>query len=134
MGRKLSSDEAEAFVNDATSLPNMKVEVPSSYAPALQSRIAEALGLSVADLLHRSASGIDTQEAAHEGQAAEMALTQDCLDLIEAFTRVEDPEERQRLLKMVRDAARMNKHEEPGGSQPDLKAGVTPLGPADDRS
>jgi hypothetical protein len=115
MGRKLSPAEADAFTKDVTSLSGQKAEV-SSYGSALQSRIAEALGLSVADLLHRSASGADTQVAVHEGQAAEMALTRDCLDLIEAFARVEDPEERQRLLKMVQDAAQMNRHEEMPGS------------------
>jgi hypothetical protein len=113
MGRKLSSAEADAFTKDATTVSGQKVEVSSSYGSALQSRIAEALGLSVADLLHQSASEVDTQEAAQKGQAAEVALTRGCLDLIEAFTRVEDPKERQRLLKMVRDAAQMNKHKEP---------------------
>lgn len=113
MGRKLSPDEADVFTENATSLHDAKAEGSSSYGSTLQSRIVEALGVSVADLSHLSDDGSDTQEASQDGQTAEMALTRDCVDLIEAFVRVADPAERQRLLRMVRDAAHMNKRQEP---------------------
>lgn len=113
MGRKLSPAEAAAFARDGTSLPGQKADASSSHGSELQSRIAEVLGFSVADFLDRSDFGNGTQDTSHAGQTAEMALTRDCLDLIEAFGRVEDAEERQRILKMVRDAAHMNKLKEP---------------------
>jgi hypothetical protein len=109
MGRKLSPAEADAFTKSSTILPDQKAEILPSYGSTLQSRIAEALDLSVADLIDRSGSENGIHEAGHEGQLGEMTLTRDCSDLIEAFTRVKDPKERQRLLKLVRDAAQMNK-------------------------
>jgi hypothetical protein len=116
MGRKLSPDEADVFTENATSLPDAEAKGSSPYGSALQSRIAEALGVSVADLCHLSDDGNDIREVSQDGETAEMALTRDCSDLIEAFVRVADPEERQRLLKMVQDAAQMNRHQEMPGS------------------
>jgi hypothetical protein len=113
MGRKLSPAEADAFTKSSTSLPDQKTEVLPSHGSALQSRIAEALDLSVADLLDRSDSENNIHEAGHEGQLGRQTLTRDCSDLIEAFARVKDPKERQRLLKLVRDAAQMDKHRKP---------------------
>lgn len=93
---------------DDTDLSDDKAESFSSHSSNLQSRIADTLGISAADFHHRSPLGYGTEDAGHDGQEAEMALTHDCLDLIEAFVRVADQEERQLLLKMVRDAAQMN--------------------------
>jgi hypothetical protein len=115
MGRKLNSAEADVFAKDSTSLPNQTAEVTSSYGSVLQSRIAKALDLSVADFLHPAESEKHTQEANHDGHAPETGLTRDCVDLIEAFVRVVDPKERERILNMVRNAARLSEHEEPQG-------------------
>ena len=110
MGRKLSPAEADAFTKNITRLPDQEAEASPSYGSTLQSRIADALGLSVSDLFDREASDNQVPDAGPGGPPAETALSRDCSDLIAVFACVEDPEERQRLLKMVRDAVQRNKH------------------------
>lgn len=104
MGRKMSPPEAEAFTNGDASLSSGKAPTPSPYSSKLLSQIAEALSVPEAALSRSSSPLSGVSEAGHETQTAEFAMNRDCLDLIEAYTRISDPEERQRLLKIVRDA------------------------------
>ena len=105
MGQKLGAMEFDAFMREVGSPSASDAGHSSRHSHKLQVRIAEALGLSVADL-HRSQDMTgDQQDAVTIIQSAEVAMTRDCLDLIKAYARISDPEERQRLLKIVRDAA-----------------------------
>ena len=104
MGRKMSPPEAEAFTDGDANLLSRKVPISSPHSSKLLSQIAETLGLSEAAFGRYDPLGSSVSEATRETQMAEIALNRDCLDLIEAYTRIADPEERQRLLQIVRDA------------------------------
>ena len=104
MGRKMSPPEAEAFADSDASLLSGKAPISSPHSSKLLSQIAEALGLPETTFSRSNTQGSSVSETAHETQTPEITLNRDCLDLIEAYARISDPEERQRLLKIVRDA------------------------------
>jgi hypothetical protein len=71
----------------------------------LQAQIAETLGLPVT-AFHPAATPRPGETGAPEAvQDEAFAMSRDCSALIEAFTSITDPAERQRLLQIVRDAA-----------------------------
>ncbi|MGU3363066.1 hypothetical protein ACLBWX_22405 [Methylobacterium sp. M6A4_1b] len=104
MGRKLNPLEGDPFTEGDASIPGKERSVSSSSLN-IQTQIAEALGLPVSAFDLSGDRNGNAQEACDEDQAAEIAMSRDCLDLIKAYTRISDPDERQRLLKIVRDAA-----------------------------
>lgn len=105
MGRKLTLADGESFTEDGMRSLDGERSVGSSSARRLQAQIAEALGLPVEALIWPSLPHSNHQKTAREAQAAEIMMSRDCSDLIQAYARITDPEERQRLLKIVRDAA-----------------------------
>lgn len=71
----------------------------------LLKRIADQLGITVEQLDRPPAPSIAVQPALASKRQSEFDLTQQCVDLIEAFIRIQDPQDRLRCLKIVRDAA-----------------------------
>ncbi|MGU3363067.1 hypothetical protein ACLBWX_22410 [Methylobacterium sp. M6A4_1b] len=104
MGRKLGLLEIDAFLKEGESVPASDARHQSQHSHRLQVRIAEVLGLPVDQLRSLRDLGINALDAEDLTQSAESAMNHDCIDLIEAYTRISDPDERQRLLKIVRDA------------------------------
>ena len=104
MGQKLGAMEFEAFMREVDNPSASDAGPPSQHGHKLQVPIA-ALGLLVHELRRSRDTGSDRHAAVTTIRSEEDAMTCDCLDLIEAYTRISDPEERQRLLKIVRDTA-----------------------------
>jgi hypothetical protein len=71
----------------------------------LQRQIAEQLGVTVAQLSDPVLMPNAVDNRNHLFPAAETALSRECLSLIEAFTRITDPNERLRCLQIVREVA-----------------------------
>lgn len=105
MGRKLNP--LETFDLDAAGGQHTKIVLGDAvgHSDKLQARIADALGLSVEAFSEPEQGGIDQYEAQQLILHPSQAMSQDCSVLLTAFTSIEDPEERRRLLKIVQEAA-----------------------------
>lgn len=71
-------------------------------------RIADTLGITIAELGEAPALPRAVEPTTDSARPDEFILTQQCRDLIEAFSRVQDPQDRLRCLEIVREAARID--------------------------
>jgi hypothetical protein len=71
----------------------------------LQAQIAETLGLPVTAFHQADTIRPSGPDALESTQGEAFAMSRDCSALFAAFTSIADPQERQRLLQIVRDAA-----------------------------
>lgn len=71
----------------------------------LQAQIAEALGLPVTAFHMPETIRQNLHDPLDAAQEEALTLNRDCSALIEAYTSISDPRERQRLLEIVRAAA-----------------------------
>jgi hypothetical protein len=104
MGRKLNDLEgAEFFLSEAEA--GRQPRTGLSRSQNLQHRIAETLGISVAELRDPR----ETPNAVHSTNSSvrstDTALSRECLELLDAYIRIIDPDERLRCLQIVREAA-----------------------------
>jgi hypothetical protein len=104
MGRKLNAFEEASFPSLETDLTRQD-QVSVSRNQHLQHQIAKQLGVPVAQL--RAPGDIPNAVHIADGPSPglDTALSRECVDLIEAYTRITDPAERLRCLRMVRRAA-----------------------------
>lgn len=93
----LSGLAAEEFSGRAT-LPSCPM------TNRLIGRIAEALQVSPA-ALYNPLEAVAIGRGADTDKASSTSLDQDCLALLHAYRRIQDPKERQRLLALVQEAA-----------------------------
>ncbi|MGU3363070.1 hypothetical protein ACLBWX_22425 [Methylobacterium sp. M6A4_1b] len=104
MGRKLDAFEEASFMA-ADADPTNEERATLSYSQHLQQRIADHLGVPVTQLRGPSNLPNAVQVAKNLVQDADMALSSECVDLIEAYMRIIDPVQRRRCLQVVRQAA-----------------------------
>jgi hypothetical protein len=105
MGRKLTPlEEAHSSFPDRHIGPE-RGSVNPQHNQDLQRQIAEQLGVTVAQLRDPVLMPNAVDNRNHAFQAAETAMSRECLDFIEAFMRITDPNERLRCLQIVREAA-----------------------------
>lgn len=105
MGRKLTPIEAEAFTDGDASPSAGEAGRPSPHGLVRQAQIAQALGLPVAALRRSGDVRTDMPDTVALTQMTQLAMIRDCLDLVQAYASITDPEERQRLLRIVREVA-----------------------------
>jgi hypothetical protein len=105
MGRKLNP--LETFDLDAAGGRPTKnrLEDTVGLSDRLQARIADALGVPVEAFSQPEQIGIDQYEAQQLIRHPSQAMSEDCSALLRAFTSIKDPDERDRLLKIVQEAA-----------------------------
>lgn len=84
---------------EGSRVPVVKLKVSRSLSARLKSWTAETLCLSVAGLR-------DTQNVSCDERRVDLAMRQNCLDVIEAFVRVFDPNKRKHLIKVIRPAGK----------------------------
>lgn len=72
----------------------------------LQRRIAEQLGISPDEFFKAPCAPLVAQMEPTPNEAFDPMLARECLDLLEAFTRITEPQERLRCLQIVRNAAK----------------------------
>ncbi|WP_156634071.1 hypothetical protein [Methylobacterium sp. Leaf113] len=102
MDRKLNLvDATSSASSDASSEGKL---LPSNRKRLLQEQIAEKLGISpdAFSTVPRSVSGGLGAGMPVEGY--DVALSRECLELLDAYCRIADPEQRRRCLQIVRDA------------------------------
>ncbi|MCK2056412.1 hypothetical protein [Methylobacterium sp. 37f] len=84
-------------------------EEPSAIRPSrsqlLQQRIAEQLGLSPEAFSTAPVPASGAPNGCPPSGAFEIGLSHECLELLEAYSRIKDPEQRRRCLQAVREAA-----------------------------
>lgn len=68
-------------------------------------RIAEALGIPVSALLDARETSNAVHALSGGRTGSDLALTRECLDLMQAYSRIRDPDRRRRFLADIRQAA-----------------------------
>lgn len=71
----------------------------------LLERIANTLGITAAQLGDLPAASSAVQPAIDPARQGELILTQQCRDLVEAFVKIQDPQDRLRCLQVVLEAS-----------------------------
>ena len=104
MGRKLNSFE-EAGLFSPEPVTGSQDQTGLSRAQHLQHRIAEQLGVSVAELSDLSGTSSAMHTVSGPTHSPDTTLSRECLDLLEAYTRITDPEQRLRCLQAVQETA-----------------------------
>ena len=104
MGRKLNSFE-EAGLFSPEPVAGRQNQAGLSRTQHLQHRIAEQLGVSVAELSDHSGTLNAMHNVSDPTHSTDRALSRECLDLLEAYSRITDPEPRLRCLRAVQEAA-----------------------------
>jgi hypothetical protein len=103
VGRKLNSIEtASAVFPDANSAQSPTL---SSHSQLLQQRIAQQLGISPDEFFKARVEANTAQTEDASGVAFDIALSRECLELLDAYIRITNPEQRHRCLQLVREAA-----------------------------
>lgn len=103
MGRKLNSIEAASLAfSDASSAQSPTL---SSRSQLLQQQVAQQLGISPDEFL-KGRIGAETEQTEDAVAAAfDIALSRECLELVAAYVRIRDAEQRRRCLQAVREVA-----------------------------
>jgi hypothetical protein len=102
MGRKLNAlEEIQASHTD----PDADRQGRAWVQQQLLMRIADTLGITTAQLGELPNASSAVQSAIYPARQGEFILTQQCRDLIEAFTQIHDPQDRLRCLQFVREAS-----------------------------
>jgi hypothetical protein len=104
MGRKLNAFEEASFSSPETGVSRQD-PTSLSRSQELQHQIASQLGVPVAQLRAPSDLPNAVSIADDPSRGLDTALSRECVDLIEAYTRIKDPAQRLRYLRMVRRAA-----------------------------
>lgn len=105
MGRKLSPFEAADFGGVSSQDVEREALDATSKSENLQNRIAAALEIPVNVLAQPKHPVENEHEATRQLWLASTVMSTDCSILLQAFTSIEDSEERQRLIKIVQKAA-----------------------------
>ena len=103
VGRKLNAvEELQASIgaSDAD-----RLEGRARLQQQLLERIADTLGIAVAQLGELPDASSAVQPAIDTARQGELILTQQCKDLVEAFVQIQDPQDRLRCLQIVREAS-----------------------------
>lgn len=103
MGRKLNAvEELQASIeaSDAD-----RLEGRARLQQQLLERIADTLGIAVAQLGELPDASSAAQPAIDTARQGELILTQQCRDLVEAFVQIQAPQDRLRCLQIVREAS-----------------------------
>ena len=104
MGRKLNPlEEAPSDTETNSGLDR----IASSRSWSLLQQIAQQLSISPDEFSKTSCHHFVNQIERPTKEAFNPVLALEHLDLLEAFTRIEDPQERLRCLQVVRDAAKV---------------------------
>jgi hypothetical protein len=105
MGRKLTPFEEAHSAFPDKHIGRERGSVSLQHNQDLQRQIAEQLGATVAQLRSPDLLPNAVDNRNDHSRAAETALSRECSELIAAFTRITDPNERLRCLQIVRKAA-----------------------------
>ena len=106
MCRKLPPTEAASSLLSGTETNSGISNIASSRSRSLLQQIAQQLGISPDEFIRASCPSQPALREPPPKDAFDSVLTRERLDLLEAFTRIEDPQERLRCLQIVRDAAK----------------------------
>jgi hypothetical protein len=100
MGRKLNAfEEAGHFSSEVGTSRQDRTGL--SRNESLQHRIAQQLGISVAELRDPNV----VHGASSPARSTDLALIRECVELLDAYIHILDPEQRLRCLQAVREAA-----------------------------
>lgn len=104
MDRKLDASEGARSFSPESDV-NGPVQVMSDLRQDLQNRIAQQLGISAAELRDPGETPNAVHSASNPFQSTDTALSRECLELLDAYIRITDVEQRRRCLQAVRDVA-----------------------------
>lgn len=102
VGRKLNPIEAASSFSDACAEPS---SILPSRSQLLQQRIAEQLGVSADEFRKTPQPASVVQKNGTLFGPSDATLSRECLELLDAYIRILDPEQRRRCLQAVREAA-----------------------------
>lgn len=103
VGRKLNPIEAvSSGFSDAGAEPS---SILPNRGQLLQQRIAKQLGVSADEFSKAPRLASVAQKNGAVVGPSDATLSRECLELIDAYTRITDPEQRRRCLQAVREAA-----------------------------
>lgn len=103
MGRKLNAlEEIQAALANSDA---ERLEGRAQLRQHFLERIANELGITVAQLGELPDPSTAVQPAIDATRQSDLVLTQQCADLVKAFVQIQDPQDRLRCLQIVRDAA-----------------------------
>jgi uncharacterized protein (DUF2126 family) len=105
MGRKLTPTEVASSLLSDTETNSGIDSITSSRSQSLLQQIAQQLGISPDEFRKAPCPPLPALREHPPKGAFDPVLARESLELIEAFTRIEDPQERLRCLQLVRDAA-----------------------------
>ena len=104
MGRKLNSFE-EAGLFSSEPVAGRHDQAGLSRTQHLQHQIAEQLGVTVAELSDPSGTLNAVRNVSNPTRSADTPSTRECLELLEAYTCITDPEQRLRCFQAVQETA-----------------------------
>lgn len=111
MGRKLNPIEAVSpGFCDASAEPS---PLTPSRSRLLQQQIAEQLGISSDNFSKVPQPTADALEGIIHLGASDLSLSRECLELLDAYIRISDPEQRLRCLQAVQEAASISPSADP---------------------
>jgi hypothetical protein len=103
LGRKLNPIEvASSGFPDTNAEPSL---ILPNRSQLLQQQIAEQLEISPEEFSKAPRLASGAPDGGASSRAFDVALSRECLELLEAFCRITDPEQRRLCLQAVRDAA-----------------------------
>lgn len=105
MGRKLSALEAALMSFPDGEADAGQDRIISTRSQILQQQIAQQLGISPDEFYKASARPRGVQSGGTASIDFDPALSRECLELLDAYMRITDPEQRRRYLQAVREAA-----------------------------
>lgn len=112
MGHKLDASEGARSFPPEPDVDGHD-QVISDLRQDLQNRIAQQLGISAAELRDPGETPNAVHSASNPFQSTDTALSRECLELLDAYIRIADPEQRRRCLHAVRDVAYASADESP---------------------
>lgn len=104
MGRKLTREDERSSPADPDA-DRQGAHDRLQHRRQLLDEIAEQLGITATQLCGQPAPSGAVESARDGSRPSELVVSQQCADLIEAFIRIRDPEDRLRCLQFVRDTA-----------------------------
>lgn len=105
MGRKLNPLEAFDLGGVKGDYSKSEIENARGIPESSIGRIAEALGLPIEAFSQPEKVNIEQYGLAEATASLSSAMSQDCLELLRAFTNIKDPEERRRFITIVQKIA-----------------------------
>lgn len=104
MGRKLTLEDERSSPADPDA-DRQGAHARLQRRRQLVDEIAEQLGITATQLGERPAPSGAVEPAPDDSRPSELVVSQQCADLVEAFIRIRDPQDRLRCLQFVRDIA-----------------------------